>query len=123
MSKYSEYRAQALAQHTGDDVTEIEKCPFQEHCYITANGDEYLVLSDAEADDRWDNELEDYIDQCILPELHSQWHNYFDRERWKRDARFDGRGHSLAHYDGEEHEETVEVNETACQDFYLYQIN
>lgn len=43
---------------------------------------------------------------------------HFDDEAWKRDARMDGRGHSLATYDGHEHYETVDGDE-----FYIYRIN
>lgn len=63
---------------------------------------EYLVVTDSEADDLWDLDLENYIDDCILYELPEQYRSYFDRERWKADARIDGRGHSLNRYDGSE---------------------
>ena len=39
-------------------------------------------------------------------------------DAWKRDARMDGRGHSLSSYDGHENEETVEGTT-----FYIYRIN
>jgi len=44
--------------------------------------------------------------------------NYFDEDAWKYDAKMDGRGHSLASYDGNENEETVN-DET----YYIYRIN
>ena len=47
---------------------------------------------------------------------------YFDDEKWKRDARFDGRGHSLSSYDGAEHYETVFFDGQNI-DFYIYRIN
>lgn len=80
--------------------------------------EDYLVLDDSEADEAWDNYLDQYIDDCILPELPEQYCNYFDSESWKSDARYDGRGHCLASYDGHENEETVQ-GET----FYIYRIN
>lgn len=43
---------------------------------------------------------------------------YFDDEKWKQDARYDGRGHSLSHYDGEENYEEVD-RET----YYIYRQN
>jgi len=81
-------------------------------------GAEYLVLTDDEADAKWDEALENYIDECILPEIPSQYRNYFDNKKWKEDAKDDGRGHSLARYDGHEQEETVD-GET----FYIYRTN
>jgi len=67
---------------------------------------EYLCLNENEADDAEDERLESYIDDCL--EIPEDIMCYFDREKWKRDARMDGRGHLLASYDGNEHE--VEVN-------------
>jgi hypothetical protein len=81
-------------------------------------GEEYEVLTDDEADDRWEEELQMYIDECILPEIPEFCQRYFDEEAWKRDARFDGRGHSIARYDGCENEE--EVNGTW---YYIYRQN
>lgn len=75
---------------------------------------EYLVCTDSEADDLWDEDLENYIDECILHELPEAYRNYFDREDWKSDARMDGRGHSLNRYDGNEYE---------VDGFYIYQTN
>lgn len=75
---------------------------------------EWLVVTDDEADELWDQELENYLDECV-PGADGP---YFDRERWKRDARIDGRAHSLARYDGNEEEQ--EVNDTT---YYLYRQN
>lgn len=63
---------------------------------------EYAVGTDAEADEAWDQALDSYLDECVLPELPETAKRYFDCDAWKRDARYDGRGHSLASYDGEE---------------------
>lgn len=78
------------------------------------NNEEYLVLTDSEADEAEDDYLEQYIDDCVLFELPEQYRNYFDRESFKYDCRFDGRGHSLASYDGNENEEG---------EFYIYRVN
>ena len=85
---------------------------------FTYGGSEYLILTDSEADDKWDNALEDYIDECIIPEIPEDYQIYFDREKWKRDARHDGRGHSIATYDGDEDE--VEYN---GETYYIYRMN
>jgi hypothetical protein len=77
---------------------------------------EYLVVTDEEADELWDAELESYLDEPgIVPGADSP---YFDRERWKSDARMDGRAHSLNRYDGGEDE--VEVN---GETYYIYRQN
>ena len=80
--------------------------------------EEYEVLTDDEADARWEDELNNYIDECILPELPDFAARYFDDEAWKRDARFDGRGHSISRYDGCENE--IKVNDTY---YYIYRQN
>ncbi len=82
------------------------------------NGSDYLVLTDDEADDKWNDSLDSYIQECIFPELPKAYMNYFDEDAWKYDAKMDGRGHSLASYDGNENEETVN-DET----YYIYRIN
>ncbi len=84
----------------------------------SVNGEEYNVMTDEEADEAWDEDLENYIDECILPEVDERYKMYFDNEKWKRDARIDGRGHSLNHYDGSEEEQ--KINETW---YYIYRTN
>jgi hypothetical protein len=75
--------------------------------------DNYLVLTDDEADDRLDEYLENYIEECIIPEIPKPYQSYFDNESWKSDATQDGRG-CLAHYDGQENEQNG---------YYIYRIN
>ena len=77
---------------------------FYDACIYEVEGGEVLVVTESERDERWDENLESYIDDCILPELPEISQQYFDSEKWKRDARFDGAGHCLSHYDGVEHE-------------------
>ena len=54
--------------------------------------------------------LDSYIEECITPEIDKlevgnlSAYIKFDEEMWKRDARMDGRGHSLSSYDGNEEE-------------------
>ena len=74
---------------------------------------EYLILTDSEADDAQDAQLENDIDELILPEIPNAYRSYFDNEAWKKDAKQDGRGHSLASYDGTESSQTVGI-ETFC---------
>lgn len=74
----------------------------------TVQGTEYLAGDDSAMDEEWDNELEYYIDECILPEVNENYRRYFDSEAWKSDARHDGRADSLNRYDGGE--ESAEIN-------------
>lgn len=62
---------------------------------------EYMVCTDEEADDRWNDSLESYLDDGGVEGADGK---YFDRDAWKRDAKADGRGHSLNGYDGTESE-------------------
>lgn len=76
---------------------------------------EYLVLNEAEREERWDDTLEYYLDECEVPGADGP---YFDREAWKRDARMDGAGPALATYDMHEHEINVAGNW-----FWIYRVN
>lgn len=99
-------RINALALHFGIDADNLQISTYDD--YIVTFGDqEYLVVTDDEGDDLWENDLNNYIDECILPELPEMYRNYFDHASWKNDARYDGRAHLLATYDGCEDEITV----------------
>lgn len=82
--------------------------------------DDYLILTDEEANEKWEESLDNYIDECILPEIPEAYRRYFDHKAFKFDAKFDGRGHSLSSYDGIENEEYVKEFD---QTFYIYRIN
>ncbi len=114
----NENKIKALALHLDIDIEDISESSYYDGNEFDADGGEYLVLTDNEADDMWNDRLEDYIDECIMHELPEQYQTYFDREAWKRDARFDGRGHTLNHYDGSEDYEDVD-GET----YYIYRTN
>ena len=77
--------------------------------------EDYYVLTDSEADDMEDQQLDNYIDECL--EIPDDIRPYFDEEKWKRDARMDGRGHIISSYDGAEYEETVEGTT-----YYIYRV-
>lgn len=79
---------------------------------------EYLVVTDEEADDLWEEDLDHYLEECIYPELKGNLKNYFDDEAWKSDARQDGRAHILNRYDGSEDSEEVEGTI-----YYIYRQN
>ena len=79
--------------------------------------EDYYVLTDSEADDMEDDSLDNYINECIMPEIPEHLQNYFDEVAWKRDVRMDGRGHIISTYDGAEYEETVEGTT-----YYIYRV-
>jgi len=103
---------------------EISPCEAKENisvstyddCIYEYAGQEYLVCTDDEADEKQDEELENYIDECL--EIPDNIERYFDREAWKSDARNDGRGHCLNRYDG--CEDSEEVN---GETYYIYRQN
>lgn len=109
-------RIEALAKFLELDNDEKESLQESKHdeTIIEYGKQEYLVLTDREADDKWEESLDNYIDEFIISELPESVTRYFDDEKWKRDARHDGRGHSLSTYDGEENEQG---------DYYIYRIN
>ena len=111
-----ELKKQALANFKNCNIEDIQD-GYSDNIF-EIDGEEYEVLTDFEADDRWEEELDFYIDECILPQIPEKLQNYFDDEAWKRDARYDGRGHCIARYDGYENEETID-GET----FYIYRQN
>lgn len=96
--------------YCSNNLTEVED--------YDENNNDYLVCTDEEADELWEESLNNYLEECIYPELPSNMQNYFDDEAWKRDARYDGRGHSLSMYDG--HENYENVNNVT---YYIYRQN
>jgi hypothetical protein len=107
-----------FAEYCSNELTEVEEYDTDDY------NNDYLVLTDEEADDRWEEELESYIEECIMPEIDKlnlgnlSYYIKFDEEAWKSDARMDGRGHVISRYDGAEHEETV-----YGVTYYIYRMN
>jgi hypothetical protein len=88
-------------------ANEIEDIAIEGNNRICVQGVDYLFGTDDEMDEQWEIELDNYLQEIIYPELSGHLQNYFDDEAWKRDAKYDGRAHSLNRYDGGE--EYVEV--------------
>ena len=101
---------------------EIQQSTYDENLFEYGS-EEYIVVTDEEADELWEQELDYYLEECIYPELSDNLVRYFDDEAWKRDARFDGRGHSLNRYDGNEYEETVYNEYGERKNYYIYRQN
>ena len=105
-------RARALASFLRVDLDEVVEngprwgAPTDYFAIIKddEDGGVYEVHTDAEADQRWEEALESYLEECVYPELPELARRYFEEEAWKRDARSDGRGHAIAHYDREDHD-------------------
>lgn len=89
---------------------------------IEINGETLLVLTDDEADDRWNDELDAYLDEYVYSELPKNFAPYFNEEKWKQDARFDGRGHAISHYDGCEVEYFIRTEDLEETWIYIYRM-
>lgn len=112
-----ENKIKALAKHLDCKKSEIEQCKYANNMF-EHNTEEYLIVTNDEANELWEEFLDSYLKECVYPELPDHLVRYFDDNAWKSDARFDGRGHSLNLYDGTEYEETVK-GET----YYIYRQN
>ncbi len=105
-----ELKIAALAEYLELDPEDFTELSYGDSCMFKGSGGEYLILTETEMEAHWFEALQNYIDECIIPEIErlegpqsSGWiSNYFDSERWIEDARMDGCGHCLATYDGEE---------------------
>ena len=107
-----EQRAEAIKEVTDELDSIVEGYDDNMFSYYSGS---YYVLTDSEADDKEDQQLNFYIDECL--EIPDDIRPYFDDEKWKRDAGMDGRGHIISTYDGCEYEE--EVNNTT---YYIYRV-
>ena len=105
----------ALAVHCALCTDEIDDIIEHGDCRWTVQGTDYLCGNDEEMDEAWEQSLENYLDECVLPELPENMREYFDKEAWIEDAKVDGRAHSLNRYDGTE-ASVVTLNST----IYIY---
>ena len=120
-TELDEEKEQAMndaVQEIADELDSIREVSYSDNTFEYGS-EEYEVLTDSEADDRMEEELDNYIEECIYPEIKDEHlRNYFDEEAWKSDARMDGRGHIISRYDGCEYEE--KVNDTW---YYIFRQN
>lgn len=96
----TEIRNEALIKEFGE--YEVQGHKYYYLTVIDTDNGEYAIGTEDEADNAWELSLDDYLEEFIYPELPENIVSYFDDEKWKRDARYDGRGHSLNSYDGDE---------------------
>lgn len=81
------------------------------HNRWTIQGHDYLVGTDDEMDKEWEEDLDNYLEECVLCDIKDEsLKRYFDKESWISDAKMDGRGHSLNRYDGGE--ESCKIGDT-----------
>ena len=117
MTNTSEYlfstttkKIEALAEYFSLHPDAFTECDYGDGFMFTGNGRDYLILTETEMEAQWNEALENYIEEYIIPEIErlegpqgDGWiSNYFDSEKWKREARMDGCGQFLATYDGHE---------------------
>lgn len=105
-------QAKAIIEELGR--FEVENYEHYGLTVISVGKAEYAIGTNEDCDEAWDQSLDSYLEECVCPELPARLVNYFDDEKWKRDARCDGRGHSLSSYDG---------YELYIADLYAYRIN
>lgn len=110
-------KKKALAKHLGVKAKEITVSNYDNNIF-EYESEEYLVVTDDEADDLWEAELNHYLEEIIYPELEGNLARYFDDEAWKSDARYDGRAHALNRYDGSENSEDISGVE-----YFIYRQN
>ena len=110
-------KQEALDEAINDFRNELDNIVEDYDNRFSYHNKEFLVLTDSEADEEEDRQLDNYLEECIYPELPENVRYYFDDEKWKRDARMDGRGHIISSYDGAEYEE--KVNDTW---YYIYRV-
>lgn len=82
-----------------DNDYEIDRqtCPHVVNC----GEREFTVYNDLEADRAEDNWLDGLLDD-MLSNVPDNLRIYFDEDRWKDDAKMDGRGSALNGWDGQE---------------------
>lgn len=103
----------ALAAHLDVPVSTISETEYGNNGYKSDDAPgEYLVVTDEEADTLWEESLDSYIDDCLLS------FNTSIATPGSTAPCFDGRGHSLSSYDGEEHEEKIDGVW-----YYIYRVN
>lgn len=85
-------------------------------CRFRAEGSDYIVADDDDADALARESLQNYVEDCVLSEIPNQYQLYFDTERFIEDVLSqDGRGPTLSSWDGEEKE--VEIEDTT---YFIY---
>jgi len=107
----------ALAKHLGCDENEITLSIDDDETFDTNEG-QYLVVTDLRANKKWEEALDNHIEEVIMLEIPRKYQPYFNGENWKENERKYGRGSRLNSYNGTEACVTVEAEK-----FYIYRQN
>ena len=96
-------RRTALARLLNINILEVNLVSKYDFTF-EAEGRDWMVLTDTEADNAFDEAVENYVYDCM--DIPSNIMPYFNMDAYKKDVRMaEGRGPLLAFYDGEEREE------------------
>ena len=110
-------KAQALAKFLGCDIEDIEPAE-KKHIYKTAEGVEYYVLTDFQADNIFSDMFDDFVHENVFCQIPDHLHFYFDRELYKKDFLINETRGSLMALDGQEI-----CQEIGGETFYIYLIS
>jgi len=97
----------ALMEHTGEHY---------EDCLSDYESENYLVLTDDEADEATEEYYIAYVNDIVLTEIPAYYRQYFDIDACVSYYSQDGRGYALNRCNGDEYQETI--NGT---DYFIYQ--
>jgi hypothetical protein len=112
---------QQFCQDQGLDYEDFEPEASPTGMYFACGNEEYSVMDEYEAGSLFNDRMDDYIDECVLSEIPDHLRFYFDSAAFKRDVELsDGRGPTMATYDGHEHEYFAPNCNTA---YYIYRTN
>ena len=112
---------QQFCQDQGLDYEDYEAEEWDGIVNFSNGSEEYSVMDESEAESAFKERLDDYIDECVLSQMPDHLRFYFDRDAFVRDVELgDGRGPTMATYDGHEHEYFPPNSNTA---YYIYRTN
>lgn len=72
--------------------------------YEIGKSRQYAVIPDSDIEDVYTEHVDNYIDECILPDMPEHTRNYFDREQFHTGTESDGYG-TMASYDSADNEQ------------------
>ena len=112
---------QQFCQDQGLDYEDFEAEEWDNIVNFSNGSEEYSVMDESQAETSCYERMDDYIDECVLSQIPDNLRFYFDSETFKRDVELsDGRGSTMAPYDGHEHEYFAPNSNTA---YYIYRTN
>jgi hypothetical protein len=98
----------ALGIHLSFRMSEIDDIEYEYDCNYSAQGDDYFCGNCLETNDAQMQTTESYVEDCILPDIDENIHQFLDMDRMIEHYSQDGWAHILGSYDGEGYE--IKVN-------------